>query len=119
MRAALRRGEIVVVDDVQTDPRLSDSHRATMQSRQIAAFVGTTLLKGGRMVAVFGANHVSPRAWTPSEVELVHDVAERTWDAVERTRAEAALREQKQRLRIALEASAGGSWTWIAATNQV
>ena len=118
MRAALRRGEIVVVNDVQTDPRLSDSHRATMQSRQIAAFVGTTLLKGGRMVAAFGANHVSPRAWTPSEVELVHDVAERTWDAVERTRAEAALREQKQRLRIALEASAGGSWTWIAATNQ-
>jgi GAF domain-containing protein len=68
MRAALRRGEIVVVNDVQTDPRLSDSHRATMQSRQIAAFVGTTLLKGGRMVAVFGANHVSPRVWTPSEV---------------------------------------------------
>ena len=47
------------------------------------------------------------------------NVAERTWDAVERTRAEAALREQKQRLRVALEASAGGSWTWVAATNQV
>ena len=71
------------------------------------------------MVAAFGANHVTPRAWTSSEVELVRDVAERTWDAVERTRAEAALRQQKQRLRVALEASAGGSWTWVAATNQV
>ena len=90
-----------------------------MQSRQIAAFIGTTLFKGGRMVAAFGANHVAPRVWTASEVELVRDVAERTWDAVERTRAEAALREQKQRLRVALEASAGGSWTWVAATNQV
>jgi GAF domain-containing protein len=85
----------------------------------MAAFVGTSLFKGGRMVAAFGANHVAPRIWTASEIELVRDVGERTWDAVERTRAETALREQKQRLRVALEASAGGSWTWIAATNQV
>ena len=118
LREALRRGETVVVNDVQTDPRFSDDDRATMRSRQIAAFVGVTLIKGGRMVAAFGANHVTPRVWTPTEIELVRDVAERTWDAVERTRAEAALREQEQRLRLALEASAGGSWTWDRRTNQ-
>jgi PAS domain S-box-containing protein len=119
MRAALRRGETVVVNDVQTDPRLSDDHRATMKGRQIAAFVGTVLFKGGRMVAAFGANNVRPRVWTASEIALVQDVAQRTWDAVERARAEAALREQKLRLGLALEASAGGSWTWNAATNHV
>ena len=119
LREALRRGETVVVNDVQTDPRFTDADRATLRSRQIAAFVGVTLFKGGRMVAAFGANHVTPRVWTPTEIELVRDVAERTWDAVERTRAEAALREQKQRLRLALEASAGGSWTWDRRTNQV
>src|SRR5262249_11554768 len=81
--------------------------------------VGVTLFKGGRMVAAFGANHDRPRVWTPSEIELVRDVAERTWDAVERTRAEAALREQKHRLGLALEASTGGCWTWVAATTQV
>src|SRR4051812_22552347 len=119
LREAFQRGETVAVNDVQTDPRLSDAERAPMQRRQIAAFIGTTLFKGGRMVAAFGANHVTPRAWTASEVELVQAVAERTWDAVERTRAEAARREQQQRLRVALEASAGGSWTWTAATGQV
>ncbi len=119
LRETLRRGETVVVDDVQTDPRMGDDDRATMLSRQIAAFIGTTLFKGGRMVAAFGVNHVAPRIWTPSEIELVRDVGERTWDAVERTRAESALREQEQRHRVALEASAGGSWTWIAATQQV
>jgi PAS domain S-box-containing protein len=118
LRDAFRRGETVVVNDVQTDPRFSDDERVTMQSRQITAFIGVTLFKGGRMVAAFGANHDTPRVWTAPEIELVRDVAERTWDAVERTRAEAALREQKQRLRLALEASAGGSWTWVAATNQ-
>jgi PAS domain S-box-containing protein len=119
LREALQRGEVVVVNDVQTDPRMSDHDRATMLSRQIAAFVATTLFKGGRMVAAFGANHVTPRVWIASEIELVRDVGERTWDAVERTRAEAALREQQQRLRVALDASSGGSWTWMAATNQV
>jgi PAS domain-containing protein len=69
------------------------------------------------MVAAFGVNHDTPRVWTAGEIELVREVAERTWDAVERTRAEAALREQKTRLRLALEASAGGSWTWDLRTN--
>jgi PAS domain S-box-containing protein len=55
--------------------------------------------------------------WSASEIELIREVAERTWDAVDRTRAEAALREQQTRLRLALEASGGGSWTWDPRTN--
>jgi PAS domain S-box-containing protein len=116
---ALRRGETIVINDVQTDRRMSDAERATLKTRQIAALVGISLFKGEGMVASFGANNATPRVWTSSEVELVADVAARTWDAVERTRVEAALREQQYRLRLALEASDGGSWTWNAATNQV
>jgi len=119
MREALARGETLVVANVDTDPRLSEAERATMRARQIEAFIGVALFRHGRMVAVFGANHHAPRSWTPAEAELVRDVAERTWDAVERTRAEQALRQQKQRLQLALEASAGGSWTWDAASNKV
>ena len=79
--------------------------------------VGVARFKEGQMVATFGVNHDTARAWTTGEIELVREVAERTWDAVERTRAEAALREQQTRLRLALEASAGGSWTWDPRTN--
>jgi len=116
-REALMRGETVVVDDVATDPRFTDEERVRAQSRQVAALIGATRFKDGRIVAAFGANHYQPRAWTSSEVDLVRAVAERTWDAVERTRAEAELRQRKTRYRLALEASAGGSWTWDAATN--
>jgi PAS domain S-box-containing protein len=119
LRERSRRGETIAINDTQTDPRLSDADRATFEAPQIRALIGTTLFKDGRMVAAFGANNVTPRIWTESEITLVRDVAERTWDAVERTRADAALREQEQRLRMALEASAGGSWTWSAATNRV
>jgi GAF domain-containing protein len=104
---------------VQTDPRFTEVERIRMQNRQIAAFIGVTLLKGGQVVAAFGVNHAMARIWSPTEVELVRDVAERTWDAVERTRAETALREREHRLRLALDASGGGSWTWEASTNRV
>ena len=114
---ALQRGETVVVADVQRDQRLGDDDRATFRARQVAAFVGVPLLKDGQMVAAFGANHDTPRAWTATDIELIREVAERTWDAVERTRAEAALREQKTRLGLALQASTGGSWTWDLRTN--
>jgi PAS domain S-box-containing protein len=116
---ALQRGESVVVDDVQAEPRLTDDNRAILKTREVAALVCTALRKSGRIVAAFGVSQVTPRTWTALEVGLVRDVAERTWDAVKRTRAEAALRDQQQHLRLALEASAGASWTWAAATNQV
>jgi PAS domain S-box-containing protein len=56
--------------------------------------------------------------WTKPEVELIHEVAERIWHAVERARAGAALREREQRLRLALDASMAGVWTWDPFTNQ-
>src|SRR6185312_2722516 len=101
------------------DPRFTEDERTNMQGRQIAAFIGATLVKNGRLLAAFGANNATPRTWTPTEVALVRDVAERTWDAVERARAEAALRAREQRYRLALEASTGGSWTWDARSNHI
>jgi PAS domain S-box-containing protein len=119
LRDAYRRGDVVAVDDVRTDPRFTEPERAALQAKQIAAFIGVTLIKGGRLVAAFGANNATPRIWTPSEKALIRDVAERTWEAVERARAESALREREHRLRLALDASAAGSWTWDLRTNHV
>jgi PAS domain S-box-containing protein len=119
LRDAYRRGETVVVSDVSSDPRFTADERVSMRRRQIAAFIGATLVKNGRFLAAFGANQVTPREWTPTEIALVRDVAERTWDAVERTRAEVSLREREQRLQLSLDASAAGVWTWDAQTNRL
>jgi len=40
-------------------------------------------------------------------------------DITERVRAKEALQEREQRLRLALDASGGGSWSWDARTNRV
>src|SRR5206468_185854 len=119
LRDAYRNGETVVVNDVSTDPRFTEAERTIMQARQIAAYVGVTLIKGGRLVAAFGANNATPRVWTSIEVELIRGVAERTWEAIERARAEEGLREREQRLRLALDASRAGSWMRHVRTGRV
>jgi PAS domain S-box-containing protein len=115
---AYKRGEPIVVNDVRTDPRFNETERAHLQATEIAAFAGVMLVKDNHWVASFGANTATPRVWTKPEVELIRNVAERVWEAVERARAEAALREREQRLRLALDASMAGVWTWDPFTNQ-
>jgi PAS domain S-box-containing protein len=107
-----RSGEPVVVNDVHTDPRFTESERAYLGATEIAAFAAVMLVKDKQWVAGLGVHSATPRAWTKREVELIRDVGERVWEAVERARAEQAVREREQRLRLALDASMAGVWTW-------
>jgi PAS domain S-box-containing protein len=115
---AYRSGEPIIVSDVRTDPRFTESERAYLRATEIAAFAAVSLVKDKQLVAAFGGHNATPRVWTKREVELIRDVAERVWEAVERARAEQALREREQRLQLALDASAAGAWTWDLFTNQ-
>jgi PAS domain S-box-containing protein len=115
---AYSRGEMVVVSDIASDPRLTEAERASMAERQMAAFVTVRLIKGGRPVAAFGASHPTPRKWTPAEVALVRDVAERTWEATERTRVEMELLEHEAQFHRALTAAGAGCWTWDPRTGE-
>ncbi|HET9830777.1 MAG TPA: PAS domain S-box protein, partial [Vicinamibacterales bacterium] len=117
--AAYERGRVVAIHDVQTAPGLLDDERATLLGGEVAAFAGVLIEKSKRRKGAFGVHSTTPRTWRPAEVALIRDVAERTWEAVERARAETELREREQRLRVALEASGGGSWTWDVRTNQL
>jgi len=98
-----RRGERLVCCDVANEPRFSEAKRAYMRSIDVGALVGIPLLKGEKWVAVLGVHSTVPRHFPEHEVALIAEVAERTWAAVERARAEIALRESEQRARALLE----------------
>jgi PAS domain S-box-containing protein len=108
---AYKRGEPVTVSDIRTDPRFTDAERAKLLTQRIVAFLRVMLRKEGRWVATFGVNSSTPRNWTRDEIALLEEAAERMWSAAERARAETALRESEERLRLVLDASAAGSWT--------
>jgi signal transduction histidine kinase len=107
--AELRAGYTLRVDDVSTDPRTSGEGPA-------AAFTGigarsllvVPLLKAGQLTAILYLHETKARHWTDTDAALAEDVAERTWAAVERALAEAALRAANKALmreRAAVEAA--------------
>jgi len=90
----LEAGRTVRLDDVLTDPRLAEGGVATMFAELgMRAGILVPLVRSGRFVAELYAHQSGPRQWTHDEETLVQEVAERIWDALERARAEASLRD--------------------------
>ncbi|WP_051244581.1 PAS domain-containing protein [Azohydromonas australica] len=96
---ALAAGREVVVDDIALAADLSSGERHACAALGIAALVGMPLVKQGRFVATLSVHHAKPHAWTPNELAMIEEAAERTWAAVEHARAQAALRESEARIR--------------------
>ena len=110
-------GQIAASADVARDD-LSPDQRAATAAIQVRAWLGVPLVKAGRLVAALVVHRSEPHAWTPDETALVAETAERTWAAVEQARAEAALRDSRRRLQLALAAARTGIWTWDVAADR-
>jgi PAS domain S-box-containing protein len=89
-------GEVVIVRDVHTDPRFDAAARDGYQAVEAAAFLGIPLSRGGRVRAVLSVQQDSARAWRDVEIQLLRDVAERTWVMLDRARAQAALEARER-----------------------
>jgi PAS domain S-box-containing protein len=117
--AAYRTGRAVFASDVEADPNLSPDQRLAYAAIEIGAYIGIPLIKRGEFVAGLAVHTSEARAWTPGEVSLAEEVADRTWAAVERARTEAALRDSENRFRMAIESAQLGTWDWNLITNQL
>jgi signal transduction histidine kinase len=90
-------GEDVFFENHRTDSRLRSEDRAIGESTQPIAWAAVPLLKDGRLVSYLYAVHPEQRPWPDRERRLIREVAERTWGAVQRARAEKALRISERR----------------------
>lgn len=100
--AELRAGRTLVVEDCRSDARANDpAHLATWDSIATRSLIVCPLLQEGHLQAILYVHEPQPRIWTSAEITLVEDVARRTMDAVDRARAEAALRDNREELELA------------------
>ena len=93
----LRLGGPVAVADAPTSPLIRDADRAAVAAMSVGAFVAAPLIRDGRLVAALLVTDLAARDWTPDEVELASETAERTWEAIERARAKEQLQEANAR----------------------
>jgi PAS domain S-box-containing protein len=108
---SLKRGQPAIISDVRTDPRLGDpTIQAFYSTINVRSGFAVPIHKNGRFIAEFYVYSSVPRDWTSDEVALVEDVAERTWLAIEKVRAEAKLRETEARFKLIAESLPALVW---------
>lgn len=98
----LRAGRPLVVNDNREE--LPPEEAATFQSIGITSTICMPLLKQGRLTALMAVHQKEPRTWRPDEIDIVREVAERSWAHVERARAEAQMRDSEERYRTLFNA---------------
>lgn len=101
--AALKAGHTVVRSDIANDPTLTAAEKSANAVLQLGATVNVPLVKAGRLVAVLFVHFTAAHDWSTNELALIHETAERTWAAVERARAEAALQQSEADFRQIFE----------------
>ena len=97
-----RAGRTLVVGDTGSDPRLD---AAIWARTGTGAFVSVPLIRDGRFRASLFVTRNAAGAWAADDVALIEDVAARTWDTVERARAEAESHASAARLRAVIDAA--------------
>ena len=93
--------ETVVISDVARDPNLTEADKTALGAIDIGAFITAGVRKGNEKVlwAVVIVT-IKPRVWTQGEVAFLEDVAERIWAAVDRAKAEEAVRKSEDYFRL-------------------
>jgi PAS domain S-box-containing protein len=99
----LRAGQTLVRHDIAHDPSLTPDERQHFAQLQIGASVAVPLTQASQVHAVFFVHARFARNWTPDDVALVEDVAQRVRADIERARAEAEVRRARSQLKTALE----------------
>lgn len=107
--AQLRAGQAVVVSDLDRESRLGDGERDLLMGLGIHSFACAPILHDGQLSAMMMVSDVEAREWSGFEVGLVQEAAERTWSALNATRAQEDLRESLERTQLLQEMAASAA----------
>jgi PAS domain S-box-containing protein len=105
----LQSGRMLNVPDFASGQFWSPRVVAQYSAMGVRSVLGAPLVKHGQLIALLVMVDTAPRAWSESAVTLLSEVAERTWAALERARAEAALHESEARARTLIANLPGGA----------
>lgn len=105
----LKQGVTVVIADAREDERTRETAGA-LEGINARSFVNMPVTEEGSFVALLYLNHGERRDWTEAELSLIREVASVTRSAVERRRAEEALRASEAQFRAFAQAVPNHVW---------
>ncbi len=95
----LKRGETVVIPDVEKDPRTAP-HAANFVALGVRSLLNVPLMEHGRLVAVLLLHDTRVRDWSEDEIDFLRNIADRVWATSERFRVLAELRRANEDLEL-------------------
>ncbi len=98
-KTLLTAGHPFIVEDVNTTEIIDEELKQLCLQMQNISFINVPVIKNGKPVGLLSLVQSKPRKWTDSEVQLTIETAERSWAAVERAKAEEALRKSEEKYR--------------------
>ncbi|MEA3002532.1 MAG: hypothetical protein QOH81_1320 [Sphingomonadales bacterium] len=109
--AYLRSGEVLALADISALPAADPERVEDWNRVGVRALIAVPLVRDGALKALLYVHEPAPREWKKAEAAMARDVAERSWAAVERARAEQSLRDSEDHYRHAVELNPQVSWT--------
>ena len=118
---AAYRGSQVIVSDIATDPLWEvPEHRAAALSHGLrASWSNPVFSSAGKVLGTFCIYDREKRSPNTYDLEVMEKATYLVRVAIERDRAEAALRESEAYLAEAQRLSHTGSWAWAPATGEI
>jgi PAS domain S-box-containing protein len=99
---SIEGGGIWVSHDLEHDPRTAGpASWPAFRAQDIHSGVAVPLSRQDALIACLLVHHKKPREWSPDDVALLNDVAERVWSAVERERSHQEQRQAEEKLKEA------------------
>jgi PAS domain S-box-containing protein len=117
---AAYRGSAVMVSDIATDPLWDvPEHRAAALSHGLRASWSNPILSSeGKVLGTFCIYGREPRSPTSQDLGVIEKATDLARVAIERDRAEEALRQNETHLAEAQRLSKTGSWVWNVKTKE-
>jgi len=108
----LRANRPVVIRDAGADPRTADS-APSLSALGASAFVNMPVIEDEQLVALMFVHAATPRDWSPHDLALMREVAERTHTASQRLRTEIALAASEAMFRTITNAMPQMVWSTL------
>ncbi len=107
---AVHRGEPVLVSDIAVDPLWADFRDLALAHGLRACWSVPIRSSQGDILGTFAMYHREPREPTAVDLEIVDFVVRTAGLVIQRSNAEAAVREREERLRLAVDNADVGFW---------
>jgi PAS domain S-box-containing protein len=109
-RRALEQGPQLILRS-ETRPVPPDVNAFGDKTRASASLMFAPVRNDSETIGLLSIQSYTPNAYTEADMETLQALADHCGSALERLRAEAALNESSERLRLALAAGRMGTWT--------